>query len=326
MRAATSGLLLALGLAGCAPRGEERVSVDLATVARRARVVDPAVAPVPRSPAPLGAATRTLPALPATVIAPPKEVSKAELRARLERERAAAQASLAERLRDSYAAEAQAAEFAKLREIEAARLEGAQDVIARLRERFDAYNAKRAPLVARLAFLVGFPDPGARPTDAVTEASRRAAAEAATIRTRLAELDRDFDAYVKGLQDTAAAELAAQLAKLREEFAAARRDLESRAIREAREQVARVAAELDLRLGGGEPVALPAVPARSVTLPASEGLPRVDFTPASPPDRLTSRLRAELRIWSGLRRTRVVSPGPGVRDATAEFEKWRQNR
>ena len=114
------------------------------------------------------------------------------------------------------------------------------------------------------------------------------------------------------------------MAKLREALAQTLRDLEARAIREAREQVTRVAAELDLRLGGGEPITLPAVPARNVTLPASAPLPRVDFTPASPPDRRDQRLRSELRIWSGLRGVRVVPAAPGVRDATAEFEKWRK--
>lgn len=331
MRAATNGLLLigllpAGFLAGCTARQEERVSVDLTAIVRRERRTSPAANPSPRSPAPLPSVTRTLPALPARTIDPPKERSRAELIAELERERSAAEAALARRLRDAYAAEAKADEFARLREIEGARLEGAADVVTKLRARFEAYDAKRAPLVARLAFLIGFPDPGPRPSDNANEDARRRTAEAATSRTRLAELDREFDAYVAELQAQAEAELAIRLAKLREDLVSVRRELEARAAREAREQVARIAADLDLRLGGGEPVRLPAVPARSVTLPASTPLPRVDFTPASPPDRLLERLRSELRIWSGLHRVRVVSAAPRVRDATAEFEKWRNPR
>ncbi len=330
MRARTSPsipvVLAALALTGCAAPPEERVSVDLPRLARALRT-PPAPGPaLPRPPAPLPAETRTLPALPARTLRTPKGLTPEGIRARLAAQNEGARAALAERLKEVYAAEVRRAEFARLREIEDARLAGAADVVARVRARFDAYNAERAPLAARLAFLAGYPEPGPVLSPAVfpdsKEAERRTA-EARALRDRIAALDAAFDAAVKSERDAADAALAARLAALTEDLRRLRTDLEGRAEREARAGIRRLNRSLALRLAGDRPIVLPAVPARTLDLPATSPLPEVPSVPATPPADPTPRLRAELRIWSGLRRVRVVPAGPGVRDATPEFERWR---
>lgn len=303
------------------------MSVDLARLAREVRPAPVEAMPRPSAPSPLPAETRTLPAIPARTIPAPKGLNPGEVRAKLAAQNEVAREALAARLAEVYAAEVRKAEYARLREIEEARLAGASDVVARIRERFESYDAKRRPLVARLSFLAGYPDsdsvlgptvyPGTKTAESRTEEAKRLKAE-------IAALDAAFDAGVQGERDAGARELADRLGALDTDLKRLRADVDARAVREAAAQLRRLNAELDLQLAGGGPIELPAVPARSVRLPASSPLPGVPSIPATPPLDPLPRLRAELRIWSGLRRVRVVPAASGVRDATQEFNEWRR--
>ena len=312
--------------AGCAAPPEPLVAVNLAVLARSVKPLRAEPTPRPAPPAPLSAETKALPALPARTIPAPKGLSPAEIRAKLDAQNELARVALADRLVEVYAAEVKKAEYDRLREIEEARLVGAGGVASRIRARFDAYDAERRPLVARLAFLAGYPDSNSVLAPTVypgTKIAERRAAEAKELKARIAALDAAFDAGVQAERDAAERALAERLAALNEDLKRMRADVDARAAREAAAQLRRLNANLALQLNGG-PITLPAVPARSVRLPATAPLPGVPSIPATPPPDPLPRLKAELRIWSGLRRVRVVPPGPGVRDATEEFAQWRR--
>ena len=314
--------------------------MDVASLvdAEMRRLAPAPLPPLPGPPPGLPARTQSVPPIPARALpGAPRESARA-IRDRLDAEVRRAQDALTARLREVYAAEIRAERFARDREIEDLRRAGLADVVAGIRARFEALARERAPLAARLALLAGFPDPGPKAPLVETEASERRLKEANALRARLAALDAAFDAYVANLQRDAEAGLAQKIRAVGDELAARRRELDARAATEARGQIRSLSRALDLRLGGLPATRLASVPGRTTTLPATPalvaptvkgrgGVPSGASPPTAPVFRraeVARRIETELRIWSGLERVAVVAPGPGVRDATGRFSRWRR--
>ncbi len=318
-----------ISLVGCKPADK--------AVFIRTPVFLPISSPKPVSittPKPMGSVAITLPELPEREIADPSDVSEAQVRGLIKREQDEAYRNLVRRLRDVYAMDAKRQERELQRGLtEKTRLafNGAQ---IQIRKVFIDYADHRGPVVARLAFLVGHPDPNPAsypPEHALRPLPQRYFDESKRLRDQLSNLAKNFDFAVKGVLEQMALATAQDRLDMVLRLQKYRDLLDTQADREAKETVQSVTNTMNLKLLRVPPHVLPGSPAQTVTIPAGDALPglnEVTFLQDSPvPSVAEQRVRWEgkLRIWLALNHfARVDKPDQG-RDATAEFEQWMQN-
>jgi hypothetical protein len=105
-------------------------------------------------------------------------------------------------------------------------------------------------------------------------------------------------------------------------------DLDRKAKVEAAAQIRKAESKLSFQLADTAPIKLPQSPSRHLTIPAEKALDPAPEVPSSgildgPADR-KRWLEHELRIWLALNRYTLSSSKSGHRDATQEFQTWRQ--
>jgi hypothetical protein len=196
------------------------------------------------------------------------------------------------------------------------------------RKKFEAYAEKRSYPAARLAFAVGPRDPNPDdkpPPPGITPLAKFFYAEASTARRELHALDAEFDLVVQDLlasiedigDDARAATFAA--------IEANRDALNRQAMAEATLPAgSRSRGAIRLTLARAGVTTVPAVAAKSVTVPSTPALPtapRVESPKALVDAR--ARLLGEARIWASLQGYRLDPKG---RNATAEFVRWKDSR
>jgi hypothetical protein len=317
-----SGTLFACG----PPPGTTPVSVDLDRLLAREPARPPTVS-LPTPPAPEPAQELNLPAI------PPKRVEfsqtdVARLEQRLRERQEQARRELARRLRDFYRREARRFELDQLRALAERDEMRRQELNATLRTVFEQYADRRAPLLANLANLAGFPDPnpaGSPPPDSTGNVTRQRLERAQGFREEIRQLDAEFTATVLRLTlagNDLSAEDQLQTRLAIERFIA---DLDRRAQEEAQRQVARAIAQIEFDLADLKGVTLPAVPGRRLRVEGDRA-----FSPIAPPrpDPLLDanverrkRLESQLKIWLALNRYRLQA---GSRDVTEDFDRWRK--
>lgn len=235
---------------------------------------------------------------------------------------------LERRLRAVYRDQTATFALEQERQVEKARTAAFDAANEKIRAVFERYGAARAPLVTRLAVLVGFPDPNPAsepPKRRLKPIAQTRFDEAKRIRAELATLESGFQGEVAtilhGVTDVTA-EAEAQMRVRVEQFRSA---LDRQAAAEAEAQVRTSVKELGLSLTDPTPLVLPETPSRVVQIPGEAPLmpaPKVpsEGIPDGPEDR-RRLMERQLRIWLGLNRYRLAKGG---RDATMEFERWRQ--
>lgn len=315
---------VALVVAGCGEPAA-RVSVDLA------RVPWTAPAPVPPSPEPpnisIPADTAAIPDLPA------RNLYLGETRARLEeakqaleRNRRVAMDNLSRRLRAELDDELARIESERTEALAPARAERMDRLFGELRTTFEDFAREIGPLRWRLAELNGFPDvPGQGSDEAAGIAVARRAVESRELRSSILHLETEYRRRVDERLAAVGAEADAELGRIRTEMA----ELRDRMEREIDRIVQGMARESLQLLAKGSMVesnrVLPPVRGSKVELPATRPLAPGPSMPPAIDDRRTW-LASEAKIWAASRGYRLASPGPGVRDATEEFVRWRQKQ
>lgn len=311
----------ALSLAGCAAN-RETVYVDLNSIP--ASGLQPvSKLPSPKPPGATPGVTLTLPATEPTSIT--LGARDDLLRENIERAERELTRALSREYLDQAEREA-ATLLGALDPERSAALSAAQD---RIRERFAVYANERAPRLARLTAIVGFPDPNPNSTPITQELpnyARQILEEANKLRAELRSIDAAYEADVAAILLEVTSEFDEKLAELQAEIARARADAIERAEQGAVQQAQAAYSALQPSLLKRQTVEVPGAPAETVTIepvPAMPQPPKVESNLLTPLER-EALVRNQLQIWSSARGY-VLSKTPiGARDATEEFIQWRK--
>jgi len=326
----TIAILIFCGL-GCQQSAQQqRVYVDFQAVLASYKASPLPSRPVPKPPAALPAKTVAIPAVePRTVVVEGTSESKAA--AILEENRKKAVKELTALLSARYTREAERAGERRIHELDPKRAAAYASAQKAVTAEFDAYAQKRAPLIADLTSIVGFPDPNPNslppPASAPPFAVKRLQ-HAADVRQQINTLDANYENRILDLLSQAGKQYGVDLAAIEKQIAIDRAEAMRKAESEAVNEAATTYKSLRPILLGPTQVDLPGEPAQSAELPAVPA-------PMSAPDvrerTLTSGqreaiLKSQLDMWIKLNGYQLVSDPQDGKDMTAEFVKWRQER
>jgi hypothetical protein len=276
----------------------------------------------------LPAKTLSVPAVaPRTVVVEGTSETKGEQI--LEANRAKAVTELTALLTTRYVREAERAGERLIHELDPKRQAAYQSAQAAVKTEFEAYAQKRAPMIAKLTSLVGFPDPN--PTSLPPPASAPPFAvtrlkHAADIRAEINMLDANYENRILDLLSAAGKQYNVDLAAIEKQIAADRAAAMRRAESEAVAEAETTYKSLRPILLGPAKVDLPGEPAQSVQLPA---VPAPLSAPNIRERTLTfaqkqAILQSQLDMWAKLNGYDVVKDPRDGKDMTVAFVKWRQ--
>ncbi|HEY0867876.1 MAG TPA: hypothetical protein VGE01_10870 [Fimbriimonas sp.] len=287
---------------------------------------------VPSPPKPIPATTVLRPGRSAISLRDPSRSSEKDVRRAIQERQHEDYLRLVARLRDFYSADALRFEQEQLRAGGIQSVEAFERANERIREVFVRYGEERAPLVADLALLVGFPDPnpeGVTPSVPLGNVDRQRLAKANELRQQIQILEAEFDQKVAAILGEVETENAALLADLRERIRKYRVENDAKAERDAAQQVQEDVRALGLQLTEQVRLTLPGVPTQATTLPAAPApKPAPEVSSAGILTSLEDRrllVGRQVQIWSAQRRYQIVdSPNQG-QDLTDEFIAWRKD-
>jgi hypothetical protein len=246
----------------------------------------------------------------------------------LEKQQQEALSTLERRLRDYYRLQADAFDLEQNRDREISESGLYAEANIRIRLIFEDYADQRAPRVAKLAVLVGFPDPNPTsipPRNPLRPAAQALFDEAKQLREELARLDDDFLTAVQEILSDVVIRGVALKEDVMSRVMKFRDQMNRRAEQEAAAEVRTSIKELGLHLTEPSPLIVPGTPARTVRIPAEAPLPPPPQVPSvGIPRGLADRRRLmqnELSIWMGLNRFRLQN---GAKDLTKDFQAWRE--
>jgi hypothetical protein len=332
MRKNSAVVILATGIAiaGC-NRNHGSVFVDLDAILSAEPHRQVAETPIPKPPAPRPALTATVLGLQAKALEDPSIVQKVSIQEMFKTGQAAALGTLLARLRELNKEAVEEFRLQQQSSISDEEFKAFADADAKIRPLFEAWANKRAPIFANLAMIAGFPIPDAQPQPAdkpITPLKQKQNQEADRLRSQLKDLDDKFKsdsaailAGVAKQTHTSKEELALRIEQLANE-------LDKKAEREANSQIRNAESKLSFQLADSAPIRLPETPARHLTIPGEKALDQAPKVPSSgilegAADR-RRLLDHELRIWLALNRYTLSETRAGHRDATQEFQIWRQ--
>ena len=323
-------LILLIGGFGCRQNAPKVVYVDFEAVLASYKASPLPSHPLPKAPGGLPQQTVSIPAVPArTVVVQGTSGVKAE--ALLEENRKKAVAELTSVLSRRYEREAQRAGEKRIRELDPKKKTAYLAAQTAIDEEFHKYAQARAPLIAGLTSLVGFPDPNPNslpPPASTAPFLLKRLQEAASLRKQINALDAAYDSKVLDLLAQAAKEYNVDLAAIQQQVEADRAAGVKRAETEAMAEASKTYSALKPLIMGAAKVELPGQPAQSAVLPPVP-------PPISAPDvrertltasQRRSILESQLQIWLKANGYELSKTPDGVEDMTAEFVKWRQER
>jgi len=270
-----------------------------------------------------------LPAEPSSmIITAPQDAE--ELRRLLRQQQEVDRERLERQLRKLYAREAKRFEVELKRQFAELDESSFSNLASQVRAIFESYAAERMPKVARLAFLVGWPDPNKAntpPNPSLPPVPKQRLQEAELLRTQLGQLDQGFRSKVDQLALDRFADLAVKRAELLVEIEKKKDEMNRLAQQEAERQVADAAGDFRLELARGAKIPLAAEPSYRLSFPTPAS-PKADLKVPSPlsdgdPAWLRPVIESDLRVWLGLRHYRIAPTG---RDVTDEFLAWRNSQ
>ncbi len=318
-------LIFSLCALGCA-HAPERVSLDFAELTSKTPT-KPVVASGPSGIQPFHD-TIEVPAMPQRTVflGTGERQAKLALEAAKANQKRAYEEALAD-FRRTFRAEARIAIRERGKEL-SAKYEALFDkAYSDLRKLFDAHADRVGPLWVKLSGLAGFPDKKRAKSVPPPESDFLARAdyfEAEKLRSEIAQSDAEYrkevDAKLEGLRQKWRAEKTDLEADRIRALDAAEQNAEAEAKRLSEEALKALEQSL---IQDTEP--LPAVPGARAAVSSPSMAPVPDFTHAAEPWDEGSRLRQMAALFAEVKGYRLVAPGPGVRDATKEFENWQTN-
>lgn len=325
--AAFAVLLLA---GGCGQTGPDRLYINLDQALKQAEADQPP---------PLAARTPALPGLEgenSEIPAVPRQIvlgddMEALTKEALDKVRANQQrlyAQIRERLLEGYEAELAAAMAERREEVLGSYQTDLDQAFEDIRRRFEASAMEAGPLVFRLSWLAGFPDPDpsnrrAPRGNAVEQAMGE---EAAEIRPKLAAIRRAYHEAIAAILERIKYDSRADYEALDDVEASEKDRLAARADLEAREAAATALASLVDSAFDAQRT-LEGVPAAAVQRTAAPSLPAGSMSPkAREVFPLRDRIMSEARAFAGARGAVLSLDSRGAKDATQEFMEWRNNK
>ena len=323
-------LILVLGGFGCRQPAQQRVYVDFEAVLASYKSSPLPSRPVPKAPNGLPAQTLSLPAVaPRRVIV--EGAPTVQAGALLEENRKKAVQELTRLLSRRYQREAERAGEKLVRALDPKRKAAYLAAQNSVQQEFQTYAVQRAPLIARLTSLVGFPDPNPNsvPPPADTPAFLVARLkEADDIRKQIAQMDAAYENKIQDLLAQAGNQYNVDLAAIQKQVDQDRQVAMRRAESEAVAEAAKTYKSLRPILMGPSQVDLPGEAAQSLQLPAVPppiSAPEVRERTLNANER-RAILRSQLNIWLKLNGYDLAKSPDGVKDMTAQFEQWRKDR
>jgi len=277
----------------------------------------------------LPSASSELPGLPAqiTLSDDSRELSK-EAWDEVQASRDRLYKDLKAKLTRSYLAEVRGLREEKRKDLEAAHAKKLDLAWEGIRQKFDGLSKQTGPLMYRLSWLSGFPDPDpSSRRRSVSDKLRQAELEeAAGIRAKIKGLEDQYRLEVKSLLASIQTERDSILNTLMEEESRQDAGLVRQADAEAKRRAAQALsaiAETDFQPQG----VLPAQPSLSVQDPGIKAKPATDWDSAPrSPWPLNARLKDEAMIYIRLQGGVFSPTSEGARDVTREFLAWRRSR
>ena len=232
------------------------------------------------------------------------------------------------RLRRLYGLAADRVTKAKYGDLDPKRTAALREAETLIHAAFATYAAQRGPKLARLALLVGFPDPDPTSTKSPDPARALAEArfvEAKALRSDIVGLDAAFARQTQGYLKDAQDKIDEDLTQMRIDIQQRKDDADARAEAEAARLAAVNEASLGLSSRSMRDVQLSQVAPESVQptsgpTPPAMGPTSIELDPTDTAGRIRA-LQSEVRIWAGIHGYSLVERGKG-RDATEEFKEW----
>lgn len=316
-------------LAGCAP-APKPVTVDESAILAAERLGRAAPVTLPKPPGPVASTQTVVPGRPARALRDPSNTGGLDIRGLILQEQERAYQALLRRLRGYYDQEAERFEKEQLRALDQESRKAYGVAGELIRAAFEDYASDRAPQVARLALLAGWPDPDPKSTTSTEDLrplAKQRLEEMEAIRKSLTALEAQFDRQVSAILAAVEDQTGVEAAAIRLKIELQRADMDRRANTEAQSQVRRQVSDLGLRLIAPAPVAVAGSPPhRKVVagMPSPKPGPEIVSTGVlSTLDDRRRILQQELSIWAGIHRYAIVSEG--APDATQEFIRWRES-
>jgi hypothetical protein len=305
--------------------------VDLDQVLSQEHHVAMAPPVIPAPPQARPALTATVLGLKAISLTDPSNTPKQTIQEMYQAGEAKAQADLLGRLRELNRDAVQEFRLQQESSISGDEAKAFADANEKIRPLFDKWAGERAAVFSDLAMIEGFPLPiGVQPAadKLQTTVSNKLAEKANALRDKLKALDGKFKEDSDSILAAVAKKTHVNKTDLGSKIAQLTADLDSKAKAEAKAQIRKAESRLSFQLADTAPIRLPQSPARQLTIPAEKAL---DAAPKVPSggilDATADRrrwLEHELRIWLALNRYTLSSTRSGHRDATQEFQTWRQ--
>ena len=325
-------MLSLLALAGCTTATKEAVYINWDAVAVALRPVEFARPTLDLQSSPSKTESLEVPSLPGGVASTSTSKERlAQARATIAANFKAALKQLTDGLLEAYLHDIDRFEKEKLATLEPDRDQALGKLFKSLSESFRAYARKRGPLVAELAFLVGFPDPdpgSTRQSESERRIDKERDARSKTLRSQIADLDKAYIGLSQKMVDDADAQYESEIEAVQQLIETMRDAADLRAQQEARNLLK---SDLSLQsvLEDTSALTLKPVPGKKVTIQPVEPLAAPKRVPFATREDIREQLlrdaRIDAQIWADTRYY-ILDRGRRGRDATAEFLEWRRER
>lgn len=256
----------------------------------------------------------------------------ARVRAAIVRDRDKSFRAIVRRLHASYVREAEQVRAQKLDAFDPVRRRILSDALTMISKQYIGYANQVGPKVAKLAVLVGFPDPdpmSRRKVSTTDGVAIQVAATAKQLRAQITKLSADFkDFSARTLRD-ASAETDSKLTDLMDEVARQLADADAKANEAAQKQLAQTQSEIGPLLADKPPLTLPEVPQTTIMVrPPALGSDKVRMPESASRALLVAdseaQVKSDLQVWLAVNRFQLGRKGRD-RDATKEFIAWRDH-
>ncbi len=332
MRKVNAGIVLLLSVlaTGCR-HGHEVVFVDVDRITAAHISPSQKDLKLPEPPRSTLFITKKLESLPSVTLKDPSNTPHLNVREMFREEQRKAYEGLHRRLRQFYNSEIQKFRLEQEQTISGKDQAAYKEANDEIRKIFVKWADDRSEPFAKLALVAGFPDPnpqsqpGVRPLRPIEQIRFDMATK---LRGDLKVIDDRFDAACNSILASVLDKSSAEQAGLQLKIAQFSNELDRRAELEARAQIRNADSQLQFKLSEPAPVTFPATQETQVQISADS---TKDPSPKAPPggilegkDDFKRLLENELQIWAALNRYELSSSSKGTRNATDEFQLWKQ--
>lgn len=316
-------------LPGCGP-ARKSVYVDLDKILAQEPHPNIQPLPIPAPPPPRPATTQTFFGIRARTLRDPESAPKLNVEDMFHAAQATAQAQLLKSLLQLNKRTLKRFELRSAAANVGKQAKAYQEADAQIGKLFTAWADQRAPIFDELSWLTGFPIPPASPANQNGKSILLPVQREREVKLRaeLGEIDTKFKSQTDALLDAVRLQKGSDEAKLRQDTQREAAVLDQQAREIANAQIRNAVSKLQFELAQSKAISVPGMPASRISIPAEGAFPPMPQVPsggildnAVEGKRL---LEHQLQIWLALKRYTLSTEKKGRRDATQEFESWRQ--